>query len=212
MLSTGTLVVRLRSGVPATAIRVTSADAIASDWDLPSQSDAIAAAPSPPSTISLYQLLSELRAKGATSTTAPTTTTSKPVTRTTAAQPTTTAPGADMGIRPPPAPTTTTTPLTPLTTILTQVAPAAAAVLSPMRSDTGQASWFNAPDGTCAHRDLPMGTIIKVTRTSNGSSTTCKVNDRGPTLATGRIIDLSLDTFEKLAAREAGVVSVRIEW
>ena len=74
------------------------------------------------------------------------------------------------------------------------------------------ASWFNAPDGTCAHRTLPMGTMIKVTRNHNGATATCKVNDRGPTAETGRLIDLSLDTFEKLAAKEAGLIDVRIEW
>jgi rare lipoprotein A (peptidoglycan hydrolase) len=51
-----------------------------------------------------------------------------------------------------------------------------------------------------------------VTRIHNGASASCKVDDRGPTLETGRLIDLSLDTFEKLAAREAGLIDVRIEW
>jgi rare lipoprotein A (peptidoglycan hydrolase) len=98
-----------------------------------------------------------------------------------------------------------TTPLTPLTTLLQRIVPAAAAVL-------GEASWFDAPPGTCAHRDLPLGTIVKVTRTSNGASTTCRVADRGPSLQTNRVIDLSLDTFEKLASSDAGVINVRIEW
>jgi rare lipoprotein A (peptidoglycan hydrolase) len=57
-----------------------------------------------------------------------------------------------------------------------------------------------------------MGTLLKVTRARNGASTTCKVNDRGPTLDTGRLVDLSMDTFEKLAAREAGLIDVKIEW
>jgi rare lipoprotein A (peptidoglycan hydrolase) len=57
-----------------------------------------------------------------------------------------------------------------------------------------------------------MGTVIKVTRTQNGASASCKVDDRGPTVETGRLIDLSLDTFEKLAASEAGLIDVRIEW
>jgi rare lipoprotein A len=74
------------------------------------------------------------------------------------------------------------------------------------------ASWFDAPDGTCAHRDLPLGTIVTVTRTATGASTTCRVSDRGPSLATNRVIDLSLDTFAKLASPDAGVIEVRIEW
>jgi rare lipoprotein A len=88
----------------------------------------------------------------------------------------------------------------------------AAALGAPARSDGGQASWFHAPDGTCAHRDLPLGTLIRVTRPSTGASATCRVNDRGPSAETNRVIDLSLDTFEKLASSDAGVIAVRIEW
>ena len=79
-------------------------------------------------------------------------------------------------------------------------------------SDSGIASWFNAPDNTCAHRTLPFGTMVKVTRPSNGSVAFCKVDDRGPTLATGRLIDLSMDTFSELAAPESGLIDVDIEW
>lgn len=80
------------------------------------------------------------------------------------------------------------------------------------RTASGIASWFNAPDATCAHLTIPMGTIVKVTRIHDGASTTCKVNDRGPTVETGRLIDLSLDTFEKLAPRTVGLIDVKIEW
>ena len=214
ILSTGSLCVRLRSAPHATAVRVT----FASDFEPVGASlpypEVTAAAPSPPSTISLYTLVAQLRAQAARTTTVPTTSTTRPAARLAGAPTTTTTgqPPVTAATKAAPAPTTTTTPLTPLTTLLEQLAPVAAAVVPPAHTDTGQASWFNAPDRTCAHRDAPMGTIIKVTRTSNGVSTTCKVNDRGPTVATGRIIDLSLDTFEKLAAREAGLVSVKIEW
>ena len=105
------------------------------------------------------------------------------------------------------------TPLAPLTTLLKKVVPPAAAVTGALtRTDSGVASWFDAPAATCAHRTLPFGTLIKVTRIHNGASASCKVDDRGPMLATGRLIDLSLDPFEKLAAREAGLIDVRIEW
>jgi rare lipoprotein A len=99
--------------------------------------------------------------------------------------------------------------LTPLTTLLQQLAPAIGALTG---SDSGLASWFYAPAGTCAHRDLPLGTVVKVIRISTGVSASCRVNDRGPTLATKRVIDLSQDTFEKLASKDAGVIDVRIEW
>jgi rare lipoprotein A len=171
-------------------------------------------APTVAAAISLQELAATLQARNATSTTRPrtTSTTRKPPVTTTTAKPapTTTAPAAP---KPAPATTTTTTPLTPLTTLLAKVVPPAEAVSSAVtKSDSGVASWFNAPDATCAHRTLPMGTMIKVTRLHNGAVTACKVNDRGPTLETGRLIDLSLDTFEKLAAREAGLIDVKIEW
>jgi rare lipoprotein A len=92
---------------------------------------------------------------------------------------------------------------------LQQLAPALGALTG---SDSGAASWFYAPTGTCAHRDLPLGTVVKVVRISTGASATCRVSDRGPTLATNRVIDLSPDTFAKLASTDAGVIDVRIEW
>ena len=60
--------------------------------------------------------------------------------------------------RSPPSTTTTTVAGTPLTTLLQKV----------------------APQGTCAHRTLPMGTEIKVTRAHNGATAKCKVDDGGP--------------------------------
>jgi rare lipoprotein A len=209
-----------REGVTSIAVGAVAA---------PAQERAGAAAPqtpvaalSPPSTVagavSLTDLARELMAKAATSTTrppaTPTTTVKRAATTTTSPAPTTTA-AARAAARAAASSTTTstTTPLTPLTTLLQKVAPPVAAVSGALtHSDSGVASWFNAPDGTCAHRTLPMGTKVKVTRVYNGASTTCKVDDRGPTLETGRLIDLSLDTFEKLAAAEAGLIDVTIEW
>ncbi|MDQ4068999.1 MAG: septal ring lytic transglycosylase RlpA family protein, partial [Actinomycetota bacterium] len=80
------------------------------------------------------------------------------------------------------------------------------------RSDSGVASWFKTTEGTCAHRVLPLGTMVKVTRVFNGASATSRVADRGPTVETGRLIDLSHDTFEKLADLEVGLIDVTIEW
>ncbi len=78
--------------------------------------------------------------------------------------------------------------------------------------DAGIASWFNAPDATCAHRTLPFGTMVTVTRVATGAVASCRVDDRGPTVATGRIIDLSMDTFAKLAPTSAGLIDVTIAW
>ena len=43
---------------------------------------------------------------------------------------------------------------------------------------------------TCAHKEYPFGTKLKVTNTSNNKSVECIVNDRGPFIK-GRDIDLS---------------------
>ena len=169
--------------------------------------------------ISLQDLARDLKAKSTTSTTRarPTTTTTaapaakRAATTTTAPARTTTTAASTSPPRAAPAPTITA--LSPLPSVVGAVVPPVTAVASAVtRTDSGIASWFNAPDATCAHRTLPFGTMLMVTRIHYGAVATCKVNDRGPTLETGRLIDLSLDTFEKLAAREAGLVDVRIEW
>lgn len=208
----GFIGLRQPDGDASTAIRVDSAT-----WVVPASAGVSAPqtpSPSVVASISLPELATALKTRNSTSTTRPrtTSTTKKPASTITTAKPapTTTAPAAGQA---PAATTSTTTPLTPLTTLLANVVPPAAAVSSAVtRSDSGVASWFNAPDATCAHRTLPKGTMVKVTRLHNGAVTTCKVNDRGPTLETGRLIDLSLDTFEKLAARGAGLIDVTIEW
>lgn len=205
---------RRPGSLPPTAIRVDSAASLVpvTAQVPPPLTPAPTPAPAPVATISLHELALQLAIRNSTSTTRPptTTTTAKPTTTITTATTAPSAPATTAHTHPP----TTTTPLTPLTTLVeaivppsTAVAPAAAA-----RTDSGIASWFNAPDATCAHRTLPMGTIIKVTRVYTGAVASCKVNDRGPTLETGRLIDLSLDTFEKLAPRGIGLVDVTIEW
>jgi rare lipoprotein A len=77
--------------------------------------------------------------------------------------------------------------------------------------DSGGASWYHAPDGTCAHDTAPIGTVITVTRVSTGDSTTCRVADRGPN-TDGRVIDLSMDVYSQLAAPDTGVIDVKVQW
>jgi len=123
--------------------------------------------------------------------------------------------------QPPPVPPTTapppTTPLAALPSLDISPAPpgvaaAPAAKVTPARSDTGVASWFEASTGTCAHRTLPFGAVVRVIRLQNGAVATCTVADRGPTSETGRLIDLSVGTFEELALTDTGLIDVRIEW
>jgi hypothetical protein len=208
----GALYVRHPTRGPVTAIRVVSAGGYrpASIGRRPpsgATGDLLASAGSAPSP---YNLVRDLRTGSGPSTTAPAK--NGPAPQITAPPPTSTATTVP-SLTPAPAPaapsaqpSVATTPTTiPLAPLLAKIVPTAAAVL-------GLASWFDAPDGTCAHRDLPLGTVVKVTRPSTGASTTCRVSDRGPSLATNRVIDLSMDTFAKLASPDAGVIEVRIEW
>jgi rare lipoprotein A len=76
------------------------------------------------------------------------------------------------------------------------------------RDETGEkgiASWYGHPyhgrktasgqiydmeQMTAAHRLLPFGSVVRVTRVSNGKTVEVRINDRGP-FVKGRIIDLS---------------------
>jgi rare lipoprotein A len=64
---------------------------------------------------------------------------------------------------------------------------------------------------TAAHRRLPFGTCVKVTRLDNGKSVVVKINDRGPFGDKRRIIDLSYAAAKKIGMIRAGKVKVRIE-
>jgi rare lipoprotein A len=63
---------------------------------------------------------------------------------------------------------------------------------------------------TCAHRDLPFGTRLKVTNLQNKKSVLVRVNDRGPWVS-GRLIDLSYAAAKKIDMIQRGVVKVKIE-
>ena len=63
---------------------------------------------------------------------------------------------------------------------------------------------------SAAHRELPLGTIIRVTHLKNGKSIIIPVNDRGPFIE-GRILDLSLGAAKKLDMVAEGVARVKIE-
>ena len=63
---------------------------------------------------------------------------------------------------------------------------------------------------SAAHRELPLGTVIRVTHLKNGKSIIIPVNDRGPFIE-GRILDLSLGAAKKLGMVNEGVARVKIE-
>lgn len=64
---------------------------------------------------------------------------------------------------------------------------------------------------TAAHRSLPFGTIVRVTRIDNGRVVHVRVNDRGPFGRRTRILDLSRAAAEQLDMIRAGVTDVRVE-
>jgi len=80
--------------------------------------------------------------------------------------------------------------------------------------ETGLASWYGpgfygkktangevytGKEMTAAHRNLPFGSKVKVTRLDNGKSVIVRINDRGP-FKKGYVIDLS-----EAAAKEIGM-------
>jgi rare lipoprotein A len=74
------------------------------------------------------------------------------------------------------------------------------------QSWTGKASYYRGRGRmACAHRSLPFGTRVRVTKPSNNRSAVLVVNDRGPFLK-GRIIDVDV-----LGFRRAGLARVTVE-
>jgi rare lipoprotein A len=63
---------------------------------------------------------------------------------------------------------------------------------------------------TAAHRSLPFGTVVRVTRLDGGQVVYVRVTDRGP-YARGRILDLSRAAAEQLGMMRAGVVKIKAE-
>lgn len=105
------------------------------------------------------------------------------------------------------------------------VAPSAASTGVPVGSVVvGVASWYGDalkghktasgerfdPSGlTAAHRTLPIGTWVEVTRPGTGLSVRVRINDRGP-LSPRFIIDLSRGAAEKLGMVRMGVANVEL--
>lgn len=87
---------------------------------------------------------------------------------------------------------------------------------------TGLASYYGSgeltatgerfdPSGmTAAHRTLPFGTRVKVTRVDTGDSVVVRINDRGP-FKKGRVIDLAKGAARKLGMMDVGLTDVRLE-
>lgn len=102
-----------------------------------------------------------------------------------------------------------------------EVAPA----VRPVRSVIGTASWygpgfrgkktasgtiFDDSKFTAAHKELPLGTRVRVTNLANGKSVEVDITDRGPFIE-DRIIDLSQAAAHALGMRDRGVARVRLD-
>ena len=90
---------------------------------------------------------------------------------------------------------------------------------------TGQASWygpgfagkptasgerFRPYKRTAAHKTLPFGTVVRVTRTDTGDRVRVVINDRGP-FVQGRIIDLSKKAARRIDMLGDGVAPVEVK-
>ncbi len=97
-------------------------------------------------------------------------------------------------------------------------APAAESEPEEQAMGTGMASWygpkfagrrtasgetFNPRELTAAHRDLPFGSLVRVTYPRTGRSVVVRINDRGP-FARNRVIDLSEAAASHLGLKRAG--------
>ncbi len=76
--------------------------------------------------------------------------------------------------------------------------------------ETASGENYNMTDLTCAHRSLPLGTLVRVTNLVNHKSVVVRVNDRGPYLAS-RVVDLSYAAAHFLGFSSSGTEQVRLD-
>ncbi len=76
---------------------------------------------------------------------------------------------------------------------------------------TANGERFDPRQMTAAHRTLPLGTWVEVTRIDTGQRVRVRINDRGPFGHKERVIDLSRAAAEALDMRRVGVARVEIK-
>lgn len=76
--------------------------------------------------------------------------------------------------------------------------------------ETASGENYNMNAMTCAHRSLPLGSLVKVTNLRNHKSVVLRVNDRGP-VPKSRIIDLSYAAARFLGFSRRGTAPVRVD-
>jgi len=77
-------------------------------------------------------------------------------------------------------------------------------------NNTASGEPFDPEAMTAAHKELPFGTIVKVTNLENDATVTVRINDRGP-FTPGLEIDLSQAAFASIANLSCGVLNVKLE-
>jgi rare lipoprotein A len=75
---------------------------------------------------------------------------------------------------------------------------------------TANGEIFDMHSLTCAHRELPFGTILRVINPDNRIFLDVRVNDRGPFIE-GRDLDLSQGAAEQIGMLKEGVKELHIE-
>jgi rare lipoprotein A len=75
---------------------------------------------------------------------------------------------------------------------------------------TASGEKYDKNELTCAHKTLPFGTKVRVTRLDNEKSVVVRVNDRGP-YAQGYVIDISRRAAENIGLIRDGVTRVRLD-
>ncbi len=95
----------------------------------------------------------------------------------------------------------------------------------PIWKQTGVASWYGPPydrhrgaNGeiydqnmlSAAHRELPLGALLRVSNVRTGQQSVMRVTDRGP-FVPGRVLDLSLAAAKAIGVWAPGTASVEIE-
>jgi len=98
-------------------------------------------------------------------------------------------------------------------------------VAPPGTVEKGIASWYGEPyhgrrtasgevydmNGvSAAHRTLPFGTVVRVTRRDTGETVEVRINDRGPFIE-GRIIDLSYGAARRIGLDVDGIAPVKVK-
>jgi rare lipoprotein A len=76
--------------------------------------------------------------------------------------------------------------------------------------ETANGEVYDQEAMTAAHKSLPFGTRVRVTRVATGRQVVVRINDRGPWFEE-RVIDLSRAAGAALGLMRPGIAAVRVE-